>query len=155
KVITLNSAFANALGPGAPQLRDRVYVVFWLAKYPTPDVGKFLRPPAYCARCDAVVRAMYAPKPGPRRPMRYGAQYVYRCPAKTCRLGEVYPLALPADTILDYSLPTQVIGERKKPLAATTRERIAGGVWRHRDRFLADVADHTVERQPSVPAWPV
>jgi DNA (cytosine-5)-methyltransferase 1 len=28
KVITLNSAFANALGRGAPQLRDRVYVVF-------------------------------------------------------------------------------------------------------------------------------
>ena len=155
KVVTLNSAFANALGPGAPQLRDRVYIVFWLKKYRRPDFDKFLRPQAYCPRCDRVVRAMYAPKPGPRRPMRYGAQYVYRCPAKTCRLAEVQPLALPADAILDYSLPTQIIGERKKPIAPKTRARLAGGIWRHRDRFLAAVAGHTFERRPGVRTWPV
>ncbi|XVU24187.1 DNA cytosine methyltransferase [Actinoplanes sp. CA-054009] len=155
KVITLNSAFANALGPGAPQLCDRVYIVFWLKKYRRPDFDKFLRPQAYCPRCDRIVRAMYAPKPGPRRPMRFGAQYVYRCPAKTCRLAEVQPIALPADAILDYSLPTQIIGERKKPIAPKTRARLAGGIWRHRDRFLAAVAGHTFERRPGVRTWPV
>lgn len=162
KVIHLNSAFANAMGDAAPQLRDRVYIVFWKRQYKRPNFDKFLRPPAYCPTCDKVVRAMWSPKPAPKgsgkwRPMRYGptgGQYLYRCPQKTCRFGQVYPLARPADAILDYSLPTEVIGERKKPLAPASRERIAGGLWRHRDRFLAGMAGHTFERHPGVRTWP-
>src|SRR4051794_8301854 len=37
RTIVLNSAFATALGPGAPQLRDRVYFVFWRETYAAPD----------------------------------------------------------------------------------------------------------------------
>jgi DNA (cytosine-5)-methyltransferase 1 len=86
--------------------------------------------------------------------MRYSAQYVYRCPARACRLGQVYPLAVPADAILDYALPTQLIGERKKPLKPKTRARIAGGIWRHRERFLAGSIGHPFQRRPGVHTWP-
>src|SRR4051794_763364 len=37
RTIVFNSAFATALGPGAPQLRDRVYFVFWREGYRSPD----------------------------------------------------------------------------------------------------------------------
>lgn len=146
KVITLNAAFSHAYGPPAPQLRDRVYVVFWLARYPTPDWDKWLRPQAWCPNCEQVVRGVYQPKAGGRRPMRYGsrAQYVYRCPKVSCRAVTVQPYILPALSAIDLSLPTQRIGDRKKPLAAATRTRVEAGVrqhWpRHRGMHLEPAA---------------
>src|SRR4029453_9580187 len=85
RTVVLNSAFATALGDGAPQLRDRVYFVFWREQYAPPDFAKWTRPRAWCPTCGTDVRAVYTPKPGPRRAMRYGRQYTYRCPNPGCR----------------------------------------------------------------------
>lgn len=130
KIITLNSAFAGALGQSAPQLRDRVYVVFWKARHRTPNFRKWLSPKAYCPSCGEIVESLYNPKPGPRRPMRYGprAQYTYRCPKKMCAGTAVQPMVRPAYSAIDFSLPTQRIGDRKRPLAAKTYNRVKDGV---------------------------
>ena len=153
KVITLNSAFAGALGDPAPQLRDRVYVVFWRAEYRTPDWDKWLRPACWCPTCGDVVQGIYTAKPGPRRPMRYGprrAQYFYRCPKTPCRGKPVEPYVMPADAIINYALPTTRIGDRKRPLAKATRARVAAGIARHMSPVVAEVAGNTFERRPGV-----
>lgn len=131
KVLTLNSAFAQQLGLGAPQLRDRVYFVFWLNSGRDPDFDHWTRPRAWCPGCDLDVVAMYAPKPGRRRPMRYGAQYTYRCPQVVCRNSVVHPYALPAAAAIDWSIPGQRIGDRPRPLAEATRRRIEAGLRRY------------------------
>ncbi len=157
KILTLNSAFANATGMPAPQLRDRVYVVFWLAKYRTPNWNKWLRPKGYCTSCDEIVTAIYNAKPGGRRPMRYGprSQYTYRCPKKKCSGAHVQPLVRPAADAINWSLPSQRIGERKKPLAKKTRDRIAAGIARHWPHAVVETAGHTFERRPGVRTWSV
>lgn len=133
KIITLNSAFAGALGQSAPQLRDRVYVVFWKARHRTPNFRKWLSPKAYCPSCGDVVESIYNPKPGPRRPMRFGprAQYTYRCPKKVCAGTAVQPMVRPAYSAIDFNLPSQRIGARKRPLAAKTYNRVKEGVERY------------------------
>lgn len=132
KVLTLNSAFAQGLGAPSPQLRDRVYFVFWKAQYRTPNWDKWLRPYAWCPSCQQVVRAIYTPKPGPRRPMRYGkgAQYFYRCPTK-CKADMVQPFVMPAQSVIDLTKPTVRIRDRKRPLAANTYARIGAGLNRY------------------------
>lgn len=138
KILTLNSAFAHGLGAPAPQLRDRVFIVFWKAKYRTPNWDKWLRPHAWCPSCNCVVRGIYTAKPGTRRPMRYGkgAQYTYRCPKKACPSGAVQPFVLPAQSAIDLSLPSQRIRDRKRPLAPNTRWRIAAGLRRWHGRGM-------------------
>lgn len=131
KIVILNSAFANQLGAPAPQLRDRVYFAFWQERYPEPDFDRWTRPDAWCPTCETTVRAVYAPKPGPRRPMRYGKQYVYRCPSVRCRNSEVAPYVLPAAAAIDFSLPAERIGDRRQPLRPKTMARIAAGLARY------------------------
>lgn len=129
RTIVLNSAFAGALGNPAPQLRDRVYFVFWRDTYRAPDFAKWTRPRAWCPNCGTDVRAIYVDKrPGARRTMRYGQQYTYRCPAAACRSREAAPYVLPAASVLDWSLPGTLIGDRLKP---KTRARIAAGLARY------------------------
>ncbi|GIJ52474.1 DNA cytosine methyltransferase [Virgisporangium aliadipatigenens] len=131
RTVVLNSAFATAYGPGAPQLRDRVYFVFWRDAYPAPDFAKWTRPRAWCPSCGDV-RGVYVDKrPGARRIMRYGAQYFYRCPRTSCRGRAVHPYALPALTAIDLTRPARRIGERSTPLSPKTLARIAAGLRRH------------------------
>lgn len=129
--VVLNSAVAQQLGAPAPQLRDRVYFAFWQERYPDPDFDRWTRPDAWCPVCETTVRAVYAPKPGPRRPMRYGKQYVYRCPSVRCRNAEVAPYVLPAAAAIDWSLPAERIGDRRQPLRPKTMARIAAGLARY------------------------
>ncbi|WP_431977612.1 DNA cytosine methyltransferase [Micromonospora haikouensis] len=140
RTVILNSAFAQAYGPGAPQLRDRVYFVFWLAgQVREPNWDKWLRPRAYCPTCDSDVTALQVIRPGKRRTMRYGprAQYHYRCPQTTCRGAVVHPYALPAAAAIDLSKPGRRIGDlprtAKKPfgVAPNTYHRIEAGLVRH------------------------
>jgi DNA (cytosine-5)-methyltransferase 1 len=155
KVLTLNSAFAHQLGAPAPQLRDRVYVVFWLDKYQDPDFDRWTRPRAWCVNCDEVVTALYAPK-DPRKPYgAYNRQYVYRCPKVSCRNGIVAPFALPALAALDLSVRGERIGDRKKPLSDKTRARIEAWLARNPQPITLEVAGNTFERRPGVRAWPV
>lgn len=131
KVLTLNSAFAHQLGAPAPQLRDRVYVVFWQQRYPAPDFDRWTRPQAWCPRCEQVVTAMLAPK-DPRKPYgSYGAQYWFRCPSTSCRYAIVHPYVLPAAAAIDWATAGQRIGDRARPLAVKTMARIEAGLRRY------------------------
>lgn len=130
-VVYLNSAFAHGRDYGwygAPQYRDRIYVVFWRRGAPAPDLD--IRPPAWCPKCERHVDAMQAWKKPHERWGRYRAQYVYQCPDTSCR-AEVEPLALLAAVAIDWSDLGARIGDRARPLAAATRERIRAGLARY------------------------
>ena len=147
RVIALNAMHAQPVGTlRAPQSRDRLFVAYWLdTPGLDPDWDKWLRPPAFCDRCDQTVTALQVFK-NPRNDMgRYGrhGQYYYRCPNRTCRHQIVHPAVLPAADAIDWSLdPGQRIGDRvdakgrPDPLEPPTLTRIRVGIRRHARPFL-------------------
>ncbi len=142
QIVWLNSMHAQLAGPGAPQSRDRIYVVFWRTGNPAPDLHRITRPHAVCPTCGPV-RAMQSWKNPDRPPWgRYRAQYLYRCPNITCRNQTVEPLVRPAADIIDWTLPATRIGDRAKPLAAKTMARIRAGIERYWGPFITE---HTHE----------
>lgn len=135
--VYLNSMFAQSAGAPAPQSRDRWYAVGHLAGNRCPDLARWIRPPAWCPRCEQPVRAIQAWK-RPDCPWgRYRQQYVYRCPTPSCH-AEVYPGVLPAAVAIDWALTGERIGDRNRPLAPKTLARIEAGLRRYaRAPFLA------------------
>ncbi|MFB7878553.1 DNA cytosine methyltransferase [Nocardia sp. NPDC056064] len=133
RVIALNSAHAQPVRtPAAPQSRDRLYVAYWDLKLGrTPDWNKWLRPMAYCPSCDKWVQALQAFKRPGADMGRYRTQYSYRCPRYTCRNAVIEPPVLPAAAAIDWTLPGTRIGDRTKPLAPKTMERIRVGLRRY------------------------
>jgi DNA (cytosine-5)-methyltransferase 1 len=115
KVLYLNSMFF-----GVPQSRDRLYIVFWDKDIPAPDLDH--RPVSWCLHCDKSVEAMWTWKTGvpPTGSVRYGKQYEYRCPS--CYRPIVPPMT-PSLAALDLTDLGTRIGDRSKPLAATTMAR--------------------------------
>ena len=142
----LNSMHANRHGSPAPQSRDRMYVVFWRKGNRAPDLEAMQRPRAYCPTCETDVDAMQAWKNPAKRWGRYRAQYVYRCPSVACRHQVVEPYWLPAASAIDWSLSGTRIGDRSRPLAATTRARIAAGIGRYWRPVTPEAAGHTSTR---------
>jgi DNA (cytosine-5)-methyltransferase 1 len=122
EIVFLNSMFC----PPTPQSRDRMYVVFWLRGMRRPDLR--FEPRSWCPSCSKLVDGRQVWK-RPDRPLwgRYGIQYFYGCPV--CNRS-VIPGAFPAASIIDWGLPAPLIGERAKPLAKNTRERIRRGLER-------------------------
>ncbi|TLF72894.1 DNA cytosine methyltransferase [Nocardia cyriacigeorgica] len=132
-IVYLNSMHAQLFGQGAPQSRDRLYVVFWRKGDRRPDIERVTRPPAACPDCGPV-SALQAFKPGASKVAKYRTQYVYRCPNVTCRNQILEPAVRPAAEIIDWSDPGTRIGDRTKPLAAKTMARIQAGIdkyWNH------------------------
>jgi DNA (cytosine-5)-methyltransferase 1 len=125
RVVCLNSMHATALGDGAPQSRDRVYIVLWREGERAPDFDKWLRPKAECG-AHGRVRAVQAWKNPDRRWGKYRAQYVWRCPVARCHT-ELHPRVRPALDALDLTLPAPRIGDRARPLAEKTMRRIRDG----------------------------
>lgn len=121
KAVYLNSMFAHP----TPQSRDRIYVVFWRRGNRAPDLD--IRPPAWCARCERDVFAVQSWKPG-RSAGRYRQQYVYACPSCGSPVEPYYYAALNA---LDWSIPAERIGDRKRPLRPRTLERIRFGLEKY------------------------
>ncbi|MCD2170363.1 DNA cytosine methyltransferase [Microbacterium sp. JC 701] len=145
QLVWLNSMHAQIGGLPAPQSRDRMYVVMWREDLVTkdrqgPDVGKWTRPMAVCAE-HGEVQAVQAFKKKEAWG-RYRAQYVYRCP--TC-WTPIEPGWLAAESIIDWSLPAPRIGDRAKPLAEKTRERIRRGIERHWAPIIAKAAGNTYD----------
>lgn len=130
-VVYMNSMHAQALGAPAPQSRDRVFVVAHKRGSRCPDLDKWTRPKAYCPTCDQVVNAMQAWKKPNAVWGRYRSQYVWRCPSVKCRNSVIEPRILPAEAAINWALPGQRIGDRKKPLATKTRYRIEAFFERH------------------------
>jgi DNA (cytosine-5)-methyltransferase 1 len=158
QVVYFNSQFALP----TPQSRDRMYVVFWRQGLPAPNLD--FRPLAWCSNCEKAVRAVQAWKPASRGSLRdkpglfewgrYGAQYLYACP---CCGHAAAPAVTGARTIIDWTLPAQVIGEREKPLAPKTRERIRAGLERLQslEPVQVQVGGNLFERRPGVRVWSV
>lgn len=157
--VWLNSMHAQIGGLPAPQSRDRMYIVMWredlaTKNAPGPNVGKWTRPMAVC-REHGEVQAVQAFKKAEQWG-RYRAQYLYRCPE--C-WQVIEPGWLAAESIIDWSLPAPRIGDRAKPLAEKTRERIRRGIERHWRPFVAAAAGNTYDGVTTgsqyLRAWPV
>jgi DNA (cytosine-5)-methyltransferase 1 len=136
RLLSLNSQFF----PPTPQSRDRLYIVCWRKGNTAPNLD--FRPTAYCTseQCGGVsVQAVQIWKGDLARgrlgePVgKYQGQYGYRCP--TCH-QKVVPLATAAATAIDWSNLGIRIGDREKPLAANTMDRIR--------RALAKFSGHSV-----------
>jgi site-specific DNA-cytosine methylase len=137
EIVYYNSMFAHP----TPQSRDRMYVVFWKKGNRVPNL-KFT-PLAYCIRCEQNVGAVQSWKrPDKQRWGRYGQnrQYVYRCP--TCA-EEVMPYYYCAFNAIDWSVPSQRIGDRKRPLKPKTMERIRIGLERYGKQPLMVQLSHS------------
>ncbi|QIS09887.1 DNA cytosine methyltransferase [Nocardia arthritidis] len=133
KLIAMNSMHAQpVLTPPAPQSRDRLYLAYWDTTLGRePDWDKWLRPLAYCTGCDEWVQALQVFKQPNADMGRYRQQYLYRCPHVRCRNTILEPPALPAAAAIDWSLEGTRIGDRAKPLADKTMERIQVGLRRY------------------------
>ena len=156
--VWLNSMHAQIGGLPAPQSRDRMYIVMWREDLatkdrPGPDVGKWTRPMAVCEE-HGEVQAVQAFKKAEQWG-RYRAQYLYRCPQ--C-WKVIEPGWLAAESIIDWSLPAPRIGDRDKPLAEKTRERIRRGIERYWRPFTVAAAGNTYDGVTTgsqyLRAWP-
>jgi DNA (cytosine-5)-methyltransferase 1 len=141
--VWLNSMHAQAFGLPAPQSRDRMYVVFWRKGERKPNLTKWTRPQAFC-EMHGLVSAVQAFKKDDRWG-RYRAQYVYRCPFVECRNAIVEPAWLPASSAIDWSIPGERIGDKKKPLADKTRARIEKGIERYWKPLVVTAAGNTYD----------
>ena len=156
QVVYFNSQFALP----TPQSRDRMYVVFWRDGLKAPMLD--FKPQSWCENCAQVVNGIQGwkkPSPGSLRTEpgkfewgRYGAQYVYHCPH--C-LGQVAPAVVGAKSIIDWSMPMASIGERVRPLAPKTRERIRTGIKRLQTTrpIQVQVGGNLFERQGYARVW--
>ncbi|MTD47176.1 hypothetical protein GKE82_23525 [Conexibacter sp. W3-3-2] len=130
---SLNGAFMRYRGlePSA-QARDRVFYVATRKTIPVPDLTITVE--GLCLDCDLVVDGVQTWKPaairnaGPLGPIgKYGprGQYQYTCPRCTAPIA---PFITAAAQALDWSDLGQVIGDRAKPLAPKTMDRIRRGL---------------------------
>lgn len=152
--VFMNSMFAAALGPAAPQSRDRWYAVAHRTPSPCPDLDRWTRPTAHCPSCDRAVRAVQAWKRHDRPGGRYRAQYVWRCPTARCHV-EVHPAVRPAADAIDWTVPGQRIGDRPRPLADKTLARIRAGLAKYARPITLEASGNTFERGPGVRTRPV
>ncbi|XUM00300.1 DNA cytosine methyltransferase [Streptomyces venezuelae ATCC 10712] len=110
----------------APQWRDRMYVTFTLKTMRKPDLAP--RPLAFCVECAEDVHAEQSWHVEGTRIGKYRRDYLYRCPNTRCRHAVVEPYVRPASDIIDWGDLGTRIGDRKKPLAPTTMDRINAGL---------------------------
>lgn len=126
--VYMNAMHSQAFGPGAPQSRDRMYVVFWKKGNPKPDFDR-LRPYAECPM-HGRVQCIQAWKNPAQQWGKYKQQYHWRCPQSGCRNQILEPVVRPAADAIDWTLTGDRIGDRKKPLAEKSMARIIDGMTR-------------------------
>lgn len=144
RLVMLNSMHAQLGGHGAPQSRDRLYVVFWRRTNRAPDLERVVRPRAICPDCGPINAMQVFKKPG-NTVGRYRQQYMYRCPNVKCRNQVIEPVVRAAEEIIDWSLLGERLGDKpikkfvdKKtgevsygPLAPKTMARVHAGIDRY------------------------
>ena len=122
--------FLNSALFGVPQLRDRMFVVCWRGGMRAPELSHHTR--GWCPTCDCAVEARQTfRRPTNAWPLaewgKLGRQYDYRC--TSCHT--VVALSLPAAaTVIDWSDLGTRLGDRDRPLADSTLERIRRGLAR-------------------------
>lgn len=147
RILYLNSMFF-----GVPQSRDRLYIVFWDKRLPTPDLDH--RPESWCSFCDTLVQAAWTWKTGipPTGSVRYGKQYEYRCPS--CR-GVVVPPFAPSLHALDLSNLGTRIGDKPlrefkdKNTGEITRSPLAPATMARAERCRQRFADFPAVLMPA------
>lgn len=152
RIVSADSAHLGGDGnTPAAQWRRRIYAVFVREDLPMPDLA--VTPPAWCPRCEADVQAVQVWKPSAPRVLgqpvgKYRQQYTYGCPRGH---ATVEPYVLPAASIIDWSDLGRRIGDRTRPLAAKTQERILTGLRMLREAALITVnhADHDGRALPA------
>lgn len=119
KVLYLNAQFF-----GVPQSRNRFYAVFWKKGNRAPQLD--FRPPAMCPKHGLIHAVQVWKKPDfPWGNYGKHGQYLYRCP----QCGhDVMPEFRPAADVIDWSIPSEKIGDRKQPLKEKTIQRILAGL---------------------------
>lgn len=121
--------YLNSMFFGVPQSRDRIYICFWDSSLRDPDLDH--RPVAWCARCGAVeAQWMWRTGIPPSGRVRWGQQYEYRC--MSCG-GVVIPPRAPAITALDLTDLGTRIGDRERPLADSSMDRIRRCIERFKE----------------------
>lgn len=116
--------FLNSAAFGVPQMRDRMYVVCWDKRMRTPDLDHHRS--AWCESCDRMVESRqvfrHRTKAWPMAQWgKLNKQYDYRC--NTCHAVARIPYT-PASTVIDWTDLGLRIGDRDRPLAASTLGRI-------------------------------
>ncbi|MGW3653691.1 DNA cytosine methyltransferase [Streptomyces sp. NPDC000878] len=139
RIVYIDSAHAQAAGPGSRSRRPRMYVIFWRKGDRAPNFDKWLRPYGICPRHGRVqlLQSFKTTKTcSPDRPWGvYGiknGQYVYRCPRIECRNIIVEPRVRGAAEAIDFTLPAQMIGERRTPLVPNTMRKVRDGWTKYR-----------------------
>ncbi len=129
-----------------PQSRDRWYFVAWRKGNRPPNLN--FTPLAFCGHCQQQVYAVQVWKNPQKKWGRYKRQYLYHCPR--CNIP-AFPFYFAAANAINWSLPIQRIGDRKKPLRAKTLRRIEVGLEKflHREPFTVQV-NKTSDRVKSV-----
>jgi DNA (cytosine-5)-methyltransferase 1 len=150
KVLSINSMHvpAGVNGLMVPQSRDRFYVV---ATRSGIKVDTELRPSVWCTTCERDVEARQVFKRDTRQFGRYRQSWLWRC--VHC-LTPVEPVVAPASQAIDWSLPSQRIGDREKPLAPATLRRIQLGLERLGVSLVqgnSDTLDWVVKRYARAP----
>ena len=139
--------FLNSMFFGVPQSRDRAYFVAWRKGNPAPDLEH--RIPIDCDNCGpSIATQKWKPTkktwPLPRWG-KYGPQYSYAC----VRCGtDVAPTLPGAWTAIDWNDLGPTIGERLRPLAPKTIDRIRRGLEKFADApaVIIPAAGNTYER---------
>lgn len=134
KVVSLNSMVV-----GAPQSRDRIYVVFWKKGQKAPDLE--ITAAGWCAECEGVVDGVQTWKQ-PDRPILFGClnqQYYYGCPK--CA-NKITIAVTPAAAAIDWSIEAPLIKDRDTPLAAATIGRLERGLEHLKDAPQLVPLDH-------------
>ena len=83
---------------------------------------------------------------------KYKQQYDYRCERSQCRHAIVEPYINPAASIIDWGNLGERIGDRAKPLAASTMKRIAAGLAKFPDRRSIVTVNHSGHDGRAFPA---
>ncbi|MBV1851902.1 DNA cytosine methyltransferase [Catellatospora tritici] len=155
QTVSVSSAHVGGDGnPHAPQWRDRLYLVFTRTGIPAPDVAP--RPLAWCEPCGADVHAVQVWKNTPKvrqfgRLGAYRDQYVYVCPNTACGQARVEPYVMPARAAIDWTDIGERIGDKAKPLAPATMDRIRHGLDRFADRQTLITVNHGDSHSRAVP----
>ncbi len=108
-----------------PQSRDRMFVVFWKRGNKAPNLE--FRPVAPCPTCGDR-EAFQSWKNPAKKYGKYRSQYIFRCSG--CNTP-VEPYFYAAWNAIDWSVPTQRIGDRQKPLSPATMARIQKGLEKY------------------------
>ncbi|MBN4061713.1 DNA cytosine methyltransferase [Bacteroidales bacterium AH-315-I05] len=134
RCVYLNSMFCYP----TPQSRDRMYIVFWKKGNPAPDLEYC--PPAWCAKCEKNIEAFQSWRRKDKLWGKYKQQYDYRCPSCS---AVIIPYYYAAFNCIDWTIPAQRIGDRKRPLAENTIKRIKYGLEKYANEPLIIATRYT------------